>query len=88
MAHRSTVPFGLLTSMWIHVWGLIHSILVTVPRSLIGLFRVELRRKHMMSRCRNRSQHDERGARRKQGDAHGTYLNSMIVVSPRRRGRR
>src|SRR5262245_2769463 len=33
----STFPSGCFTSMWIHEWGLIHSIFVTVPLSLIGL---------------------------------------------------
>jgi len=29
--HSSRLPSGLFTSMWIHAWGLIHSIFVTVP---------------------------------------------------------
>ena len=33
----STVPSGFFTSMWFHVWGLIHSIFVTVPFNVIGL---------------------------------------------------
>src|SRR6185436_6946950 len=34
--HSTVLPLESLTSMWIHVWGLIHSTLVTVPRRLIG----------------------------------------------------
>src|SRR6516164_7018204 len=33
----TTCPSGPLTSRWIHTWGLIQSILLTVPRSLTGL---------------------------------------------------
>src|SRR5439155_17208108 len=32
----SILPSGFFTSRWIHAWGLIHSILVTVPLSVIG----------------------------------------------------
>ena len=32
------LPSAFLTSMWIHECGLIHSIFVTVPCSVIGLF--------------------------------------------------
>src|SRR5579862_9591593 len=32
-----TVPSGFFTSMWIHACGLIHSMSVTLPSSLIGL---------------------------------------------------
>src|ERR1019366_1783338 len=32
-----TLPSASFTSMWIQAWGLIHSILVTVPRSFTGL---------------------------------------------------
>ena len=34
--HRLTAPSAFFTSMWIQAWGLIHSIFVTVPCSLIG----------------------------------------------------
>ena len=36
--HRSAVPSGCATSMWIQVWGLTHSILTTVPAISIGAF--------------------------------------------------
>ena len=34
----SCVPFGVFTSMWIQACGLIHSTLVTGPRSVTGAF--------------------------------------------------
>src|SRR5438874_11097317 len=33
-----TLPSSPLTSMWIHACGLVHSIFVTVPSNLTGLF--------------------------------------------------
>src|SRR5947207_15519255 len=35
--HATTFPSEPFTSMWSHGWGLIHSILVTVPFNVTGL---------------------------------------------------